>query len=1151
MIGRTTVKCFAPTGLISTQLSVRVRFLLGSAGSGKTFRCLAEICEQLAAQPEGPPLLLIAPKQNTFTLERQLLEKFGSPGFTRLNVLSLERLADFIYLTLGRPAPEMLDEEGRSMVLRGLLARRRERLQLFRASARLTGFARQLSLALHELQRNQVTPDALRTISARTQEHPGLALKLQELAGLFEAYQEWLQKHCLQDAGSLLETVTRTLNESPPGILWESVWVDGFADLNSQEIELLASVVQRSRAATLTFCLDPGQPHATWLSHWWVTHQCLERVERRFKALDAARLERVPLPRNPVTSRFAASRKLAHLEAAWATPLLPAPAPEATTRPESALRLVVCDSPEHEAIFAAREIRKHVRAGGRYRDILVLVRSLDNYHHGLQRAFTRYSVPFFLDRRESVAHHPLAELTRNALRTAAFDWRPDDWFATLKTGLVPATAEEIDRLENEALARGWTGKAWCQPFRLERDPDLSAWVGELQSRLLPPFLALASGLRAFKGTLTGPQLTELLLNLWRQLNVEETLAAWARDDAPQGRIEAGASGTVHASVWSQMNAWLNNLNLAFAAEKFPIKDWLPILEAGLGGLTVGLIPPALDQVLVGTVDRSRNPEGRLAIVLGMNETIFPAAPQGSALLTEADRELLEKRNVLTGASAREQLSRERHFAYLACTRASERLLLSHSLHDAEGTPLNPSPFVSHVRRIFPGLEPEKIPLEPGPEAIEHPCELHAAWLREGGNSSLASACGNDPVLSATLLFQQYQEPDPAQPLAPALAARLYGSTLRTSVSRLEQFAACPFRFFVHSGLRVEERRLFEADFREQGSYQHDLLARFHESVKAEGKRWRDLTPDEARQRVRELAGQLTKDYHEGLLQSSVQNQFLAGVLARAIEEFVATSVEWMRTQYQFEPAAVELPFGEAQGAPAWLVELGDGRKLALRGRIDRVDLGPRDQQGEVWCVVVDYKSSRKSLDRVLVENGLQLQLLGYLNVLRRWPAAAQFFGASHLRPAGVFYVNLRGAFPAAGSRVEALRDPAETRRLAYRHTGRFDRAALQVLDSGALNKRKGDQFNYQLNLNGELSKRCAEPMETGDFNALLDQLEVKVKALGQAIYAGHAAVSPFRKGSLTACEHCDYAAICRVDPWVHKFRVLRKPPEQEPQEVEA
>jgi ATP-dependent helicase/nuclease subunit B len=58
---------------------------------------------------------------------------------------------------------------------------------------------------------------------------------------------------------------------------------------------------------------------------------------------------------------------------------------------------------------------------------------------------------------------------------------------------------------------------------------------------------------------------------------------------------------------------------------------------------------------------------------------------------------------------------------------------------------------------------------------------------------------------------------------------------------LEQFAACPFKFFVHSGLRAEERQIFELDAREQGLFQHDLLALIHQQLEREGKRWRDIT----------------------------------------------------------------------------------------------------------------------------------------------------------------------------------------------------------------------------------------------------------------------------------------------------------------------
>src|SRR4029077_868822 len=105
-----------------------------------------------------------------------------------LHILSFERLARHIFAQCRKPAPDMLDEEGRTMVLRSLLARRRDNLKLFRASARLTGFAQQLSQTLRELQRNQFTPDSLEQLAARFQDNEALALKLQDLATLLRDY---------------------------------------------------------------------------------------------------------------------------------------------------------------------------------------------------------------------------------------------------------------------------------------------------------------------------------------------------------------------------------------------------------------------------------------------------------------------------------------------------------------------------------------------------------------------------------------------------------------------------------------------------------------------------------------------------------------------------------------------------------------------------------------------------------------------------------------------------------------------------------------------------------------------------------------------------------------------------------------------------
>jgi ATP-dependent helicase/nuclease subunit B len=220
--------------------------------------------------------------------------------------------------------------------------------------------------------------------------------------------------------------------------------------------------------------------------------------------------------------------------------------------------------------------------------------------------------------------------------------------------------------------------------------------------------------------------------------------------------------------------------------------------------------------------------------------------------------------------------------------------------------------------------------------------------------------------------------------------------------------------------------------------------------------------------------------------------------------------------------------------------LGDGRKLLLHGRIDRIDLCRREMDGDsALCVVVDYKSSQRQLDALFMQNGLQLQLPAYLNVLRHWPDPRGVFGVGRLVPVGVFYVNLRGQYERGKNRDETLAGAEETRRLAYQHTGRFDAQHLRLLDNRP-DVTKGDQFKYSVNKNGSLAKTSREAMEPGEFITLLDGVEENLQRMGRAIYGGEAKVDPYRKGKAAACDQCDYKAICRIDPWTHVYRVLRK-----------
>jgi ATP-dependent helicase/nuclease subunit B len=1107
---------------------VQARFLLGPAGAGKTFRCLSEIRHALLTEPDGPPLFLLAPKQATFQLERQLLADADLRGYTRLQILSFERLAKFVLKFTGQPEQPLLSEDGRVMVLHALLARRRNTLQIFHASAGLPGFARQLSLELRELQQRQVSPEMLIQLSAQDALSDSLRRKLHDLSVLLADYLEWLQHRSLQDAECLLDLAAAALKRADsPAPLASALWLDGFAEMTPPELDLLAAVAARCDQATLAFCLEsaPSDTPGSWLSIWTGIGETFRQCLARLGGLPGARVTMEVLPRDPSRGRFGENPALLHLEEKWTRP---ADFPDdASAASADALRLAECLNPAAEAVLAAREILRFVRAGGRFREAAVLLRQMDGYHDHLRRVFARYEIPFFLDRRRFVAQHPLAELTRSALRAAAFGWQHDDWFGALKTGLVALEEEDIDRLENEALARGWKGEAWFAP--LPPDGGKSDWAERLRRKWIGPFADFRNVLAARQFRLDGPQLIEAARQLWRDLNVERTLENWSAAEGPER--------AVHATIWQQMNQWLDDLGLAFTGETMTLRDWLPILEAGLAGLSVGVIPPALDQVLIGAIDRSRNPELNLALVLGVNETVFPAPPPAGHLLGEADREELAAHEVRLGHGRREFLGRERFLGYIACTRARQRLVVTCAQQDNDGAALNPSPFFAHLRRLFSRWPVEKF-APPDWRQAEHLSELAGRLARAGDQP---------PVLRELLLrpaFESLREQmisfacvvEPRQ-LEPEQAARLYGQALRTSVSRLEEFAACSFKFFVRSGLRAEERQRFELDVRERGSFQHEVLARFHQDLQQERKRWRDITPAEARLRVKESVAQVLPKFREGLLGASAPARFAARTVTESLQDFVAATVEWM-AQYEFDPWEVELGFGVEHGPlPAWEIALGGGRRLVFRGIIDRVDLCRAGLEDAALAVVVDYKSSARKLDKVMMAHGLQLQLPAYLSVLRHLCDARAIFGVGSLAPAGVFYVNLRGQFEHGETRREILQKREQFRQRRYQHSGRFDLQALPHLDDRQTNE--GTQFKFKLNANGEPDARNTDLMRPEAFAEMLDHVEAELVRMGGEIYGGAIGLNPYQKGGERACDKCDYQGICRFDPWENSFRVLR------------
>ncbi|MGI6035274.1 MAG: helicase-exonuclease AddAB subunit AddB [Limnochordia bacterium] len=1081
-----------------------LQLVLGRAGSGKTHLCLEQIVNSVEESPIGPPLILLVPEQATFQMERALLEALSAPAVIRAQVLSFRRLAWRILQQSGGASRPPLTELGKRMILRKLIQAHREELGIFGRLGRHGGFIEGLSRTITEMRSYRINPLDL----AGREGDDALSRKLHDLAMILGQYDSHLRDRFTDPDEYLTVAANRLAGAGLDGCL---IWVDGFAGFTPQELEMLGRLFVIARQATVTLCLDSREVGK---------EDSLFRPtsETYIQLLRLAAEQKVKI-HPPI--QLAGQRRFCFPELAYLEGEYPKRTGKAWDGPCHGTTLVRAPHPMGEVEGAAREILRLVSEEGfRFRQIAVILRDIEPYAPLIRAAFQDYQIPYFLDERRSVAHHPLVELVRSALEVVLSHWSYETMFRLLKTDLFPLTREEVDRLENYVLAYGIEGAEWYRgPWPYGQPQELEE-INALRQRVveaLQPF-AQKLGKAERAGEMTGA-----LYQLLETLAVPLQLKAWA--DEAEGDL-----GGVHEQIWQGVIDLFDQLMEGLGGQAMTLKEYLSVLEAGLESLKVGLIPPGLDQVLIGAIDRSRHPEIKAALILGACEGSFPGVPREDLIFTDREREQLAAAGVELAPDSRRQLLWEEYLAYIALTRPSERLWISFPLADAAGKPNVPSTLLTRVAKILPGAEKKDLGSEPywsednirraagelvlGLARGEEKAKLHLDQILADPGLARQAA----PIL-ASLSYQVKDE------LSPQLGERLYGSSLEVSVSRLETFAACPFRHFASYGLRLRRREEYDLEPRHIGSFLHEALKLIGDRLAKQGPFWYEEWA-QVMEIVDEILQEQSPRLQHEILTKTSRYRYLNQILRRTLLRVVEVWAEHAR-RGEFTPVGLEVDFG---GPRAVLPPLDLGG-IRVRGRIDRIDaaLGSKGS----YLRVVDYKSSINKLSIEEVYYGLTLQLLTYLLVVM--DNASRLVGGPG-QVAGALYFPLQDPIINVDGPIKDEGELARERRRELRMEGLLlsDPEALCLMDA-QIRGAWSELIPARINKDGTVGK-VKSCLPQARIQLLLAYVEGKLKLLGQEIEGGRVDVAPYRLGRQTACTYCDYKPLCGFDPLIHGCR---------------
>ncbi|WP_340025204.1 helicase-exonuclease AddAB subunit AddB [Paenibacillus sp. FSL K6-1096] len=1168
-----------------------VNFLIGRSGSGKTTRIWETVASRLKAEPLGAPVILLVPEQGSFGAERGLLAAGQVKGSLRAQTLSFSRLAYRVKQETGGSANLPISGEGKKMLIYKIIGRRKEELKLFGPSADRPGFVERLSSLHTELKRCCLGAGDLEEQLARIQEvssrSPILADKLGDLGLVFSELEQEMSQLYMDEEDRLAELAEQIRHSEY--IRGAEIWVDGFHGFSSQEFLVLRELMQYAERMTIALTLDriypPGAaPHELDLFHpAAVTYVKLRGIAEE---LGLEVWDELLAP--PVLPRFKDRLALAHLERGYQRRMRwtgsAGPVEEAIAVRAAASRRTEVESALREMLSLARD------SGAKYGEMAVFMRNIADYEPLIAPLFQDFGIPFFLDQKKNELHHPLVEFIRSALDIVRRGWRYEDVFRCVKTGLLlpldgSITAEHMDELENYVLACGIHGSRWTNGKSWKGIPRLSLEGSEavdeaMLARMEACREAITEPLKAFgqrvKASRSGLELCRAVYDL-----LEDTAAARKLEQMGAEALEHGRPQTAreHSQLWGAVLGLLDQIAEMMGRERMEFELFAGVLETGLAELKMGLVPPALDQVLVGTMDRTRVSGVKYAFLLGFNEGMVPAQFKEDGILSEGERLLLEQGGMELAPGSSRKLLDERFLIYNALTAASSKLWISYAAADDEGKALLPSEVIRQLQVMFPQqLEEQFIsgfPQSGNEEAVHlsfigHPeqtlrmlllqlrqwrqgVEIPALWWdvynRIAGEPDrpadlpLDNEGATDRQASFQLKLKLEQMlgslfyRNEGIKLKRETSLRLYGgSTLRGSVSRMERFVACSFSHFASYGLRLKERQLYKLQAPDIGQLFHAALSEMAKELQKQGRSWGSMTAEECRTEAGKTVDRLSPLLQGEILMSSKRYGYISRKLKNIVGRASVILGEHAR-RGSFEPVGLELDFGPGKELPPLRITLPNGCVLEVVGRIDRVDMAEGEQG--ILLRVIDYKSSQKDLKLHEVYYGLSLQMLTYLDVLLTY--SEQWLGRTAL-PAGALYFHVHD--PLLTSANGMNREQAEQelmKRFKMKGLLTADREVVSLMDT-TLDKGYSSIVPVALKSDGSFysSASVATPEQWGD---LLSSVRSTISDIGTRITEGDVAIQPYRIQQETACTFCSFRPVCQFDEAVegNGYNMLSKP----------
>ena len=1087
-----------------------LKFVFGPSGSGKSSYLYQHVIQESMKYPERNYIVLV-PEQFTMQTQKDLVMMHERKGIMNIDVLSFARLAYRVFEETGGGGLPVLDDEGKNLILRKIAGDYESELKMLGGHMKKQGYISEVKSVISEFTQYDIGEDEIERVMESAGESSRLYYKLADIRLLYRGFTDYLREKYITKE-ELLDVLSCEVEKSER-LKNSTVVLDGFTGFTPVQDRLLGELMRHCREVIVTVTMDRrGNPYV--YEHPYQLFALSKQMVTSL--LQIAKQNKIPVEEpvelyDHVPWRFKEQEALAFLEKH-----LFRYGAGAYEKEQEQVKLHLAKNPREEAYAVAEQVRRMMREDRyRLRDIGVIVSDMDVYADHLKQAFIKYDIPFFMDHKRSILLNSFVEYIRSVLHMAEQSFSYESVFRFLRTNLAGFTYEEIDELENYVIGLGIKGykhwqEKWTRKLRGMAQEDLDK-MNHYRRQLVEKVDGLIYVLRQRRKTVA--DITRAIYEFMVQENLQVRLAEQEELFKAKGEL---ALAREYAQIYRIVIELFDKFVELLGDEQVSLSEYCKLLDAGLEEARVGVIPPEVDQVVIGDMQRTRLKDIKALLFAGANDVYLPGALLRTGLLSELDREKFAREKLTLSAGGKEKAYVQKFYLYLNLTKPSEKLDIYYSKVSADGKSVRPSYLIQELQKLFPKLKvrdeerylkEQELTENIGfdwmiREFVQKRHETDGAWC-ELYNWYKKNPKWQEKV-ERFLEAGYYRKPLDA--LTEEAAKRLYGEEFETSITRMERFAVCAFSHFLTYGLGLREREEYDFQAADLGNVCHRALERFSYKVEREAGDWLKLTEEKRKQYVEESVEEAIADYGNSILYSSSRNAYLIVRMKRMLEKTV-----WALTKQlaagDFKPAAYELRFAN--------------------GKIDRVDTC---EDGDcVYVKVIDYKTGSKSFDVTALYHGLQLQLMVYMD------AALQMEQKKHpekeILPAGVFYYRIQDPLidrPKEGEEQESILKELKPDGMIS-----LEKEVLEHLDHCMVGESSVIPVKY--NKNGSLSK-SSKAASAQDFYLMMKYAVNKVEEIRQKILSGDVKVNPYRRGTETSCDYCSYRQICGFDTKMEGYR---------------